>query len=133
MPNNTFYYTISAKTNEDISWYIGQENVSEYTLETTAQLFGFAALVNGTAKRADGTLVNSVNFSGKTIYLANDVDVSGYEWIAIGYSDGYTPTAFAGTFDGNADTGYHRPKLCGFLRLCYRYGEEPDRGWQRES
>lgn len=78
MPNNTFYYTISAKTNEDISWYIGQENVSEYTLKTTAQLFGFAALVNGTAKRADGTLVNSVNFSGKTIYLANDVDVSGY-------------------------------------------------------
>ena len=104
MPNNTFYYTISAKTNEDISWYIGQENVSEYTLETTAQLFGFAALVNGTAKRADGTLVNSVNFSGKTIYLANDVDVSGYEWIAIGYSDGYTPTAFAGTFDGKGHT-----------------------------
>lgn len=104
MPNNTFYYTISAKTNEDISWYIGQENVSEYTLKTTAQLFGFAALVNGTAKRADGTLVNSVNFSGKTIYLANDVDVSGYEWIAIGYSDGYTPTAFAGTFDGKGHT-----------------------------
>lgn len=104
MPNNTFYYTISAKTNEDISWYIGQENVSEYTLKTTAQLFGFAALVNGTAKRADGTLVNSVNFSGKTIYLANDVDVSSYEWIAIGYSDGYTPTAFAGTFDGKGHT-----------------------------
>lgn len=73
MPNNTFYYTISAKTNEDISWYIGQENVSEYTLKTTAQLFGFAALVNGTAKRADGTLVNSVNFSGKTIYLATTI------------------------------------------------------------
>ena len=104
MPNNTFYYTISAKTNEDISWYIGNEGASAYTLETTAQLFGFAALVNGTAKRADGTLVNSVNFSGKTIYLANDVDVSGYEWIAIGYSDGYTPTAFAGTFDGKGHT-----------------------------
>ena len=104
MPNNTFYYTISAKTNEDISWYIGQENVSEYTLETTAQLFGFAALVNGTAKRADGTSVGSVNFSGKTIRLANNIDVSGYEWIPIGYSDGYTPTAFAGTFDGKGHT-----------------------------
>ena len=104
VPNNTFYYTISANTNEDISWYIGNEGASVYTLETTAQLFGFAALVNGTAKRADGTLVNSVNFSGKTIYLANDVDVSGYEWIAIGYSDGYTPTAFAGTFDGKGHT-----------------------------
>lgn len=104
VPNNTFYYTISANTNEDIGWYIGNEGASAYTLETTAQLFGFAALVNGTAKRADGTLVNSVNFSGKTIYLANDVDVSGYEWIAIGYSDGYTPTAFAGTFDGKGHT-----------------------------
>lgn len=104
VPNNTFYYTISANTNEDIGWYIGNEGASAYTLETTAQLFGFAALVNGTAKRADGTLVNSVNFSGKTIYLANDVDVSGYEWIAIGYSDGYTPTAFAGTFDGKDHT-----------------------------
>lgn len=104
MPNNTFYYTISAKTNEDISWYIGQENVSEYTLETTAQLFGFAALVNGTAKRADGTSVGSVNFSGKTIRLANNIDVSGYEWIPIGYSDGYDPTPFAGTFDGNGCT-----------------------------
>ena len=103
-PNNTFYYTVSANTNEDISWYIGNEGASTYTLETAAQLFGFAALVNGTAKRADGTLVNSVNFSGKTIYLANDVDVSGYEWIAIGYSDGYTPTAFAGTFDGKGHT-----------------------------
>lgn len=104
VPNNTFYYTISANTNEDIGWYIGNEGASAYTLETTAQLFGFAALVNGTAKRADGTLVNSVNFSGKTIYLANDVDVSGYEWIAIGYSDGYTPTTFAGTFDGKGHT-----------------------------
>lgn len=100
VPNNTFYYTISANTNEDISWYIGNEGASVYTLETTAQLFGFAALVNGTAKRADGTPVGSVNFSGKTINLADDIDVSGYEWIPIGY----TPTAFEGTFDGKGHT-----------------------------
>ena len=104
VPNNTFYYTISANTNEDIGWYIGNEGASAYTLETTAQLFGFAALVNGTAKRADGTSVGSVNFSGKTIRLANNIDVSGYEWIPIGYSDGYDPTPFAGTFDGNGCT-----------------------------
>ena len=103
-PNNTFYYTISTNTNEDIGWYIGNEGASEYTLKTMAQLFGFAALVNGTAKRTDGTLVDSVNFSGKTINLADDIDVSGYEWIPIGYSDGYTPTAFAGTFDGKGHT-----------------------------
>lgn len=104
VPNNTFYYTISANTNEDISWYIGNEGASVYTLETTAQLFGFAALVNGTAKRADGISVGSVNFSGKTINLADNIDVSGYEWIPIGYSDGYNPTPFAGTFDGNGHT-----------------------------
>ena len=104
VPNNTFYYTISANTNEDISWYIGNEGASVYTLETTAQLFGFAALVNGTAKRADGISVGSVNFSGKTINLADNIDVSGYEWIPIGYSNGYTPTAFAGTFNGNGHT-----------------------------
>ena len=103
-PNNTFYYTISANTNEDISWYIDHEGASEYTLETTAQLFGFAALVNGTAKKTDGTAVGAVDFSGKTIDLANDIDVSGYEWIPIGYSNGYTPTAFAGTFDGKGHT-----------------------------
>lgn len=104
VPNNTFYYTISANTNEDISWYIGNEGASTYTLETAAQLFGFAALVNGTAKRADGISVGSVNFSGKTINLADNIDVSGYEWIPIGYSNGYTPTAFAGTFNGNGHT-----------------------------
>ena len=104
VPNNTFYYTISANTNEDISWYIGNEGASVYTLETTAQLFGFAALVNGTAKRADGISVGSVNFSGKTINLADNIDVSGYEWIPIGYSDGYNPTPFAGTFNGNGHT-----------------------------
>lgn len=103
-PNNTFYYTISANTNEDISWYMDHEGAPEYTLETMAQLFGFAALVNGTAKKTDGTAVGAVDFSGKTINLANDIDVSGYEWIPIGYSDGYTPTAFAGTFDGKGHT-----------------------------
>lgn len=103
-PNNTFYYTVSANTNEDISWYIGNEGASTYTLETAAQLFGFAALVNGTAKDKDGKTIPSKNFNGRTINLADDIDVSGYEWIPIGYSDGYTPTAFAGTFNGDGHT-----------------------------
>lgn len=92
----TYTYTIS-KEMLDISWYVGHESEQTYTLETAAQMLGFAALVNGTAKGADGKAIRSVNFKGKTVKLANDIDVSAYEWTPIGDKYG---SKFAGTFDG---------------------------------
>ena len=92
----TYTYTIS-KEMLDISWYVGNESEKTYTLETAAQMLGFAALVNGTAKGADGKAIRSVNFKGKTVKLANDIDVSAYEWTPIGDKYG---SKFAGTFDG---------------------------------
>ena len=69
------------------SWYSATETV--FIIETAEQLAGLAKLVN-----AGNT------FAGKTIYLAINLDLSGYNWTPIG-----TRTyGFAGTFDGRGHT-----------------------------
>lgn len=52
---------------------------------------GLAQLVN------DKTA--SVSFEGKTIYLDNDLDLSGIQWTPIGNGNNFV-RHFAGTFDG---------------------------------
>ena len=74
----------------DTSWYV-HETESEYHITTAEQLAGLAKLVN------DKTA--SVSFEGKTIYLDNDLDLSGSQWTPIG--DGSNQGRFfAGTFNG---------------------------------
>ena len=75
----------------DTSWYTGHESESEYHITTAEQLAGLAQLVN------DKTA--SVSFEGKTIYLDNDLDLSGIQWTPIGNGDNFV-RHFAGTFDG---------------------------------
>ena len=58
----------------DTSWY--DENETVYHITTAEQLAGLAQLIN---KEGD-----SVTFAGKTVYLDNDLDLGGYEWISIG-------------------------------------------------
>ena len=58
---------------------------------TAEQLAGLAQLVN------DKTA--SVSFEGKTIYLDNDLDLSGSQWTPIGDGSNHE-RFFAGTFDG---------------------------------
>ena len=53
----------------DTSWYTSVPDASEYHISTAEQLAGLAQLVN------DKTA--SVSFEGKTIYLDNDLDLSG--------------------------------------------------------
>lgn len=79
----------------DIRWYTA--DATEYHITTAEQLAGLAKLIN----KQD----NSVMFEGKTVYLDNDLDLAGYEWISIGNGlnqtkdpDGYY--SFCGTFDG---------------------------------
>ena len=78
----------------DTSWYVDHETDTEYHITTAEQLAGLAQLVN-----ADP---GTTNFAGKTIYLENDLDLSGHEWISIGTSLGgdYPEYSFCGVFDG---------------------------------
>ena len=55
----------------DTSWY--NSTATEFTIYTAEQLAGLAKLVN------DGN-----TFSGKTIYLGNNIDLAGREWTPIG-------------------------------------------------
>ena len=79
----------------DTSWYTDHEADTEYRITTAEQLAGLAQLVN------DKTA--SVSFKGKTIYLNNDLDLSGYQWTPIGNGSNFG-RYFAGTFDGQ----YHK-------------------------
>ena len=78
----------------DISWYVGHETDTEYHISTAEQLAGLAQLVN-----ADP---GTTNFAGKTVYLENDLDLSGHEWISIGTGRGGSDPeySFCGVFDG---------------------------------
>lgn len=78
----------------DTSWYTSAPDASEYHITTAEQLAGLAQLVN-----ADP---GTTNFAGKTIYLENDLDLSGHEWISIGTVDGGScpKYSFCGVFDG---------------------------------
>ena len=79
----------------DTNWYTDHETDTEYHFTTAEQLAGLAQLVNN--KTA------SVSFEGKTIYLNNDLDLSGYQWTPIGNGSNFG-RYFAGTFDGQ----YHK-------------------------
>ena len=79
----------------DTSWYTDHETDTEYRFTTAEQLAGLAQLVN------DKTA--SVSFEGKTIYLDNDLDLSGCQWTPIGNGSNFG-RYFAGTFDGQ----YHK-------------------------
>lgn len=78
----------------DTRWYVGHEDATKYHITTAEQLAGLAQLVN-----AD---LGTTNFAGKTIYLDNDIDLSGHEWISIGtIIGGDCPEySFCGVFDG---------------------------------
>ena len=72
------------------SWY--NENESVFHITTAEQLAGIATLVNA----------GTVTFEGKTIYLDNNIDLAGIEWISIGtVLGGDRPEySFCGVFDG---------------------------------
>ena len=71
----------------DTSWY--NDTDAGFTISTAAQLAGLAALVND--------YYAGKNFSGKTVTLTADINLSAHDWTPIG--NGYW-NCFAGTFDG---------------------------------
>lgn len=78
----------------DTSWYDGNEEATEYHITTVEQLAGLAKLVNADPGK--------ITFAGKYIYLDNDLDLAGHEWVSIGTGRGGTDKeySFGGVFDG---------------------------------
>jgi hypothetical protein len=86
----------------DTRWYTANPKALSFTISTAEELAGLAQIVNGIW----GGLPLIDNFHGKTVTLANDIDLSSYDnWIPVGDYDydsrTKTNAAFAGTFDGN--------------------------------
>ena len=79
----------------DTSWY--DENKTEFHLQTAEQLAGMAKLVND----------NTANFKDKTVYLDNDLDLGGHEWISIGNGANTAVGSFQGIFDGQSHVVYN--------------------------
>ena len=84
--NITLQYGSMAEYEQEpnILWYSDQK--SEFTLQTPGELRGFAQLVNG-----------GNDFSGRTVKLGADIDVSNDTWTPIAST---SKTPFKGTFDG---------------------------------
>lgn len=110
----------------DTSWYVGHESDTEYHITTAEQLAGLAEVIN--------TENAPVSFEGKTVYLDNDLDLAGHEWISIGNglaqqnATQYDPDwyySFNGTFDGQGHVIYNlysHDSLFNKERDCYMSG-----------
>lgn len=81
----------------DISWYTDHETDTEYRFTTAEQLAGMAKLVND----------DTANFKDKTVYLDNDLDLGGHEWISIGDGANTDRGSFQGVFDGQSHVIYN--------------------------
>lgn len=85
----------TSEGNYDVSWY--DESRTEFTISTPEQLAGLAYLVN-----------TCHQFWGKTVTLANDIDLAEHLWVPIGRyfisSRRQSQALFAGTFDGGGHT-----------------------------
>ena len=68
----------------------------EWSNDTTCMIYKASGLI-WFANEVNG----GNNFNGKTVILANNIDLAGIEWTPIGMSTGL---AFRGTFDGNNKT-----------------------------
>ena len=85
-------------------WYNNPEG-NTYTLTYASDLAGFANIVNGTAPStmARSGYLPADSFEGKTVKLADSIDLNDLAWTPIGASG----TAFKGTFDGGNFTIYN--------------------------
>ena len=111
---------------EGADGYVEDEN-GNVTISTAEGLFYFAKKANA-----------GNNFAGKTVKLANDIDLNNEKWTPIGSFNDAT-TQFKGTFDGqnHAVTGLKveesRKNGVGFFGKVYTGNhQEPDGGRQRQ-
>ena len=82
------------------SWYSSNPD-GPYTITTAAELAELAQIINGTHGSIASGIINRNNFNGKTVNLANDINLSTYGASCNG-GKGWIPIeGFSGTFDGN--------------------------------
>lgn len=97
----------------DIEWYTANPQANSFTISNANELAGLASIVNGKNNSPD----KGFDFSGKTITLTADIDLSSYSggtgWVPIGTHTTWTVSwgtggtggvhddEFKGTFDGN--------------------------------
>ena len=81
----------------DTSWYTSVPDASEYHITTAEQLAGMAKLVNE----------DTTNFINTTVYLDNDLDLSGHEWVSIGDGANTNHGSFQGIFNGQNHVIYN--------------------------
>lgn len=94
----------------DIKWYTENPDAEEFIINTSEELAGLAAIVNGTATnsmaRSSATIIHD-DFAGQTIKLGSDLDLDEKAWTPIGRI-GVSSTdftyAFKGVFDGQNHT-----------------------------
>lgn len=79
----------------DTTWY--HADTSEFHITTAEELAGMAKLINE----------DTTSFTNKTVYLDNDLDLSGHEWISIGSGANMSTGSFQGTFDGQNHVIYN--------------------------
>ena len=85
----------------DTSWYNTTDTV--FTLYTAEELFGLAQIVNA---KADG--ISEDNFTGKTILLGADINLSNVEWTPIGDASINPNTGGRRGFNGTFNGLYHK-------------------------
>lgn len=85
--NPSVYVPFGYNVDLDGDKYVVSE-ASSLEIKSADDLMKFAAAVN-----------SGNNYSGKTIILRNNVDLTGKTWVPIGQKDG---NKFSGTFDGNS-------------------------------
>jgi hypothetical protein len=86
----------SDNTDAEYGWY-GNGSASNFNISNFTQLKEFREIVNGWAYGH-----NQSDFTGKTVTLTADIDLSGKEWYLYIGTGEYDP--FNGTFDGNNKT-----------------------------
>lgn len=90
--NYTSIYSNSWSDNAAEGFAVGDgSSTSPYEISSEAELAYLAANVN----------IGDTNYSGRSFKLTQDIDLSAYEWVAIGYS---SAKCFSGDFDGDNHT-----------------------------
>ncbi|MBQ4268234.1 MAG: leucine-rich repeat domain-containing protein, partial [Clostridia bacterium] len=90
----------------DLDWYEENPAATEFTLNSSEDLAGLAAIVNGTAEASStgymSTRTSTLkdDFKDKTIKLNADLDLKNVPWTPIGTN----PNPFRGNFDGQNHT-----------------------------
>jgi hypothetical protein len=93
--------TLASAQKPDTRWYTANPAAKIFTVATANELAGLAVIVNG---MWDGTPTRD-NFSGKTVTLAGNIDLSPYQnWDPIGDYAVNKSNMFSGKFDGGGYT-----------------------------